>query len=85
MRIIALVDIHPLDGNRQRGLSMRIAANGQTFDLPVSKEQAAVLLSRISPEEPPAPAPPSAEEMSLFAQFASGMEDDSHFSEDDDL
>lgn len=89
MRIVALIDVHPLDGTNKRGLSMRIASGGQMFDLPVSKEQASLLLSKMSPEEPPAPAPPSAEEMSLFAQFASnvGMEDESseYYDEDDDL
>lgn len=90
MRILALIDVHPLDGSNHRGLSMRISTGGQVFDLPVSKEQAALLLSKISPEEPPAPAPPSAEEMSLFAQFASnvGMEEEGgseYYDEDDDL
>lgn len=88
MKIVALIDIHPLDGSNQRGLSMRIAGGGQLFDLPISKEQASLLLSKISPAEPPAPAPPSEEEMSLFAQFAtdSGMHDDEeYYDEDDDL
>ena len=89
MRIVALIDVHPLDGTNKRGLSMRIASAGQMFDLPISKEQASLLLSKLSPEEPPAPAPPSAEEMSLFAQFASdvGMENGSseYYDEDDDL
>lgn len=90
MRIVALIDVHPLDGTNKRGLSMRIASAGQMFDLPISKEQASLLLSKMSPEEPPAPAPPSAEEMSLFAQFASDvgtLEDGSseYYDEDDDL
>ena len=89
MRIVALIDVHPLDGTNKRGLSMRILSGGHMFDLPVSKEQASLLLSKMSPEQPPSPAPPSAEEMSLFAQFASdvGMEDGSseYYDEDDDL
>ena len=88
MKIVALIDVHPLDGSNQRGLSMRIAGGGQMFDLPISKEQAALILSKMSPAEPPAPTPPSAEEMSLFAQFASdtGLEgDESYYDEDDDL
>ena len=89
MRIVALIDVHPLDGTNKRGLSMRIASGGQMFDLPISKEQASMLLSKMFPEEPQAPAPPSAEEMSLFAQFASdmAMEDETseYYDEDDEL
>jgi len=76
MRIMALIDIHPLDGSNPRGLSMRIVSGGQMFDLPISKEQASMLLAKIAPkEEPRAPIPPSAEEVSLFAQFASDAEE----------
>jgi len=90
MRIMALIDVHPLDGSNKRGLSMRIASGGKIFDLPISKEQASLLLSKAAPDQPdPVPAPPSAEEMSLFAQFASdaGIEDDQgeYYGEDDDL
>lgn len=86
MRVVALVDIHPLDGGQKRGLSVRIANGGAYFDLPISRDQAALLLSKVSPEEPPAPAPPTEEEMNLFAQFASeaGMDEDDYY-EDDDL
>jgi hypothetical protein len=86
MRIVALVDIHPLDGGQKRGLSMRISSGGSFFDLPVSREQASLILSKVSPEEPPAPAPPTEEEMSLFTQFSTelGMDDDT-YDEDDDL
>ena len=83
MRIVALVDVHPLDGSNSRGLSMRIVAGGQMFDLPVSKEQAALLLSKIAPEERPAPTPPSAEEMSLFAQFTSDVAEREDYEVDD--
>jgi hypothetical protein len=87
MKIVALIDVHPLTDAHKRGLSMRISANGQMFDLPISKEQAALLLSKITPQEPEPPAPPSPEEMNLFAQFTSdvGMEYDDEYSEDDDL
>ena len=88
MRVVALIDVHPLDAGQKRGLSLRIANSGGFFDLPISKEQAAVLLSRLEPEEPPAPAPPTEEEMSLFAQFASdmGMDDgDEYYDDGDDL
>jgi hypothetical protein len=69
VKIVALIDVHPLDGSNARGLSMRIASNGQMFDIPISKEQAAVMLSKISTAQAPPPQPPSAEEMSLFASF----------------
>jgi hypothetical protein len=87
MRIVALVDIHPLDGGQKRGLSMRIASNGSFFDLPVSREQAAMLISKAAPEEPPAPTPPTEEEMSLFTQFTSdlGMVDEDYDDEEGDL
>lgn len=88
MKIVALIDVHPLDGSNKRGLSMRISGGGQMFDLPISKEQAALLLAKVSPAEPPSPEPPSAEEMSLFAQFASDTGMDSElddYDEDDDL
>ena len=89
MKIVALIDVHPLTENHKRGLSMRISADGQMFDLPISKEQAALLLSKIAPERPAPPVPPSPEEMNLFAQFTSdvGMDEefDEEFDEDDDL
>ena len=87
MKIIALVDIHPLGGGNQRGLSMLIVGGGQMFDLPISKEQAALLLSKVSPEQAPTPVPPSAEEMSLFAQFASSevADEEEWYEEGDDL
>jgi hypothetical protein len=68
---------------------MRIAANGHMFDIPISKEQASLLLSKLSPGEPDRPpAPPSAEEMSLFAQFVpdlSAEEGQEFYDEGDDL
>lgn len=90
MRIVALVDIHPLDGGQKRGLSARISSGGAFFDLPISKEQASLLIAKSGPAQPPPPVPPTEEEMSLFAQFTSemGLDEGSHEYdeyEDDDL
>jgi len=94
MKIVALIDVHPLTQAHKRGLSMRISSGGALFDLPISKEQATLLLSKIPQDPPPAPIPPSDEEMSLFAQFATdggiaagyqADEDDEYEYEDDDL
>lgn len=87
MRIVALVDIHPLAGGQKRGLSMRIANGGALFDLPISKEQAALLLEKAAPEEQPSPTPPTPEEMNLFAQFTAdvGLEEQDDYYEDDSL
>lgn len=87
MKIVALIDVHPLTETHKRGLSMRIATNGQMFDLPISKEQATLLLSKIGPAPAPEPTPPSPEEMNLFAQFVNESErmDLDEFDEDDDL
>lgn len=92
MKIVALIDVHPLTEPHKRGLSMRISSGGSLFDLPISQAQAALLLSKITPpEQVPAPEPPSEEEMNLFAQFAKegglteeGYEDEGEY-EDDDL
>ena len=87
MKVVALIDVHPLDGSSRRGLSMRLAANGKVFDLPISQDQASVLLANVVEQRPPTPAPPTPEEMNLFSQFAADTsleEDDSGFYEDED-
>lgn len=87
MKVVALIDVHPLDGSSRRGLSMRLASNGKVFDLPISQDQASVLLANVVEQRPPAPAPPTPEEMNLFSQFAADTsleEGDSDFYEDED-
>lgn len=80
MRILAVIDVHPLDG-KGRGLFVRVASGSSHFDLPISKEQAGVLLSKVealmepTPDPTPVsiPRPPTEEEHNLFAQFTSEM------------
>ncbi len=86
MKVVALIDVHPLDGSSRRGLSMRLASNGKVFDLPISQEQATLLLSNVS-QAPQTPAPPSDEEMNLFAQFSAdgGSFGEDVFEDEDDL
>ena len=99
MKILAVVDVHPLTQGKGRGLFARVAKGAnEYFDLPISKEQAGLLLENfetfIEPAPPPAPTP---QEENLFSEFATGLVaevggghrmaagEDEYYDEDDDL
>ena len=87
MKILAVIDVHPLDG-KGRGLFVRVASGSSYFDMPITKDQAGVLLSKVEALMDPMPAstqrPPTVEEHSLFAQFTSDMNFDASHDDDDD-
>jgi len=69
MKIVAVVDVHPIGEVRGRGLFARITkkTGAGHFDLPISREQAGVLLANIEPLIDP----PSAQSEEDFSDFVS--------------
>ena len=66
MKILAVVDVHPLGGRQGRGLFARVARGRGHFALPITRDQATILLSNVdSLLESPSP-----EEENVFADFA---------------
>jgi len=76
MKILAVVDVHPLGEGRGRGLFARISKGGtRTFDLPISREQAGILLSNVeSLIDRDIAAPQTPEEENLFSEFAANVQ-----------
>ena len=88
MKIIAVVDVHPLNGGT-RGLFARVESGANQFDLPLTKDQAGMLLANMSSlmePEPPKPKPssrePTIEESNLFAQFTSSVDQEEDYGDD---
>jgi hypothetical protein len=90
MKILAVVDVHPLAGGRTRGLFARISKQGGGhFDLPISREQAGLLLENVESLIEPTATPESPEEENLFSEFATDMrmavgDSPHHYEEEDD-
>ena len=69
MKIVAVVDVHPLGSGGSRGLFARVAKRGGHFDLPITREQAGILLTNVETLMEPTP-PEEEEDENLFPQFA---------------